>query len=274
VNEQDPRASTDSRPEISLVLPCYDEEAVIGKTILGLFAAFENAGRRLEIVAVDNGSCDRTGEILRELARRRTGLVLARVEVNQGYGNGLLVGLPLATAPWIGILCADGQVAAEDVAALFLRAERSEEPRIFKVRRRFRRDGLRRKILSVAYNLTMIVLFPGLGSIDVNGNPKLLPRACLERMRLVSKDWFLDAEILIRARRLRVPVVEVDVVGYARAGGASNVSAGTCWEFARNLLRYRWGAGRVDPRAEPEPPPEVPRELPGQPPRGSAVRGR
>jgi hypothetical protein len=127
----------------------------------------------------------------------------------------------------------------------------------------------------VAYNLTMCVLFPGMGSIDVNGNPKLLPRACLERMRLVSKDWFLDAEILIQARRLRVPVVEVDVVGHARAGGASSVRAGTCWEFARNILRYRLRrAGRVDPRAEPDLPRQAPPKPPIEPPRGSAVRGR
>jgi glycosyltransferase involved in cell wall biosynthesis len=237
-------ASAASAPELSLVLPCYDEEEVIETTLADLFAAFDGARRRLEVVAVDNGSRDRTGEILRGLARRRPGLVVGRVEVNAGYGNGILAGIPLATAPWIGILCADGQVAAADVLALFLRAEASPEPGVFKVRRRFRRDGLRRKVVSVAYNLAMTVLFPGLGSIDVNGNPKILPRAALERMTLRSKDWFLDAEILIQARDLRLRVVEVDVQGHARAGGASNVRATTCLEFAKNLFRYRFGAAR------------------------------
>jgi glycosyltransferase involved in cell wall biosynthesis len=228
-------------PALSLVLPCYDEEEVIEKTVEDLFAAFDRAGRTLEIVAVDNGSRDRTGEILQQLSVRHATLVTARVETNVGYGNGLLAGLPRATAPWVGILCADGQVAAEDVAALFLAAERAQAPAVFKVRRRFRRDGLRRKIVSVLYNLLMAAVFPGLGSIDVNGNPKLLPRASLERMRLRSRDWFLDAEILLEARRLGLPVVESDVAGFARTGGASNVRASTCLEFARNILRARLG---------------------------------
>jgi glycosyltransferase involved in cell wall biosynthesis len=230
-------------PEFSLVLPCYDEEEVIEKTVLDLTRAFERIGRRLEIVAVDNGSRDRTGAILARLAGSHPALVVVRVEVNRGYGDGLLAGLPLASAPWVGILCADGQVAAEDVAALCLRAEAGSEARIWKVRRRFRRDGLRRKLVSVAYNLLMNVLFPGIGSIDVNGNPKLLPRETLRRMRLTARDWFLDAEILLEARRLGVPVVESDVAGHAREGGRSNVGPSTCLEFARNIARRRLGLG-------------------------------
>lgn len=234
-------------PELSLVMPCYDEEDVVERTVGDLFAAFDAAGLRLELIAVDNGSRDRTGAILAALAQRDARLVVARVELNQGYGNGILAGLPLARAPWVGILCADGQVAAEDVALLFALAEPEAGPRLLKVRRRFRPDGIRRKIVSVLYNVFMTVLFPGIGSIDVNGNPKMLPREALERMSLVSKDWFLDAEILIKARRLLLPVVEVDVVGHARGGGRSNVRASTCLEFARHLFAYRFlGRGRIE----------------------------
>jgi glycosyltransferase involved in cell wall biosynthesis len=232
---------------LSLVIPCYDEEEVVERTVRDLFAAFDAAGRRLELIAVDNGSRDRTGEILAGLARDEPRLVLTRVEVNQGYGNGILAALPLARAPWVGLLCADGQVAAEDVARLFALVDPEEGPRLYKVRRRFRRDGLRRKIVSVFYNGLMMVLYPGLGSIDVNGNPKILPREALERMDLVSKDWFLDAEILIKARSLLLKVVEHDVVGHARGGGRSNVRASTCLEFARHLFAYRvLGRGKLE----------------------------
>lgn len=241
--------------ELSLVMPCYDEEDVVECTCTDLLAAFSAAGRRLELIAVDNGSRDRTGAILAALAERDPRLVVARVEENQGYGNGILAGLALAHAPWVGLLCADGQVAAEDVAKLFALADPEAGPRLLKVRRRFRRDGIRRKIVSVLYNGLMIVLFPGIGSIDVNGNPKILPREALERMNLVSKDWFLDAEILIKARSLLLPVVEVDVVGYAREGGQSNVRASTCLEFVRHLFAYRFlGRGKTGPdRARTDP---------------------
>src|SRR5262249_39383975 len=105
----------------------------------------------------------------------------------------------------------------------------------------------RRKIVSIVYNGVTLVLFGGLSSLDVNGNPKLLPREWLERMRLESKDWFLDAEMMIKAKRLGLPVLEVDVPGHERAGGASKVRASTCGQFMRNLLAYRFGGkGRVE----------------------------
>jgi dolichol-phosphate mannosyltransferase len=233
------------------VMPCYNEEEVVAGTVHDLLSAFARAGRRLELVAVDNGSRDRTGEILAGLALRHPNVVVATVAVNQGYGNGLLAGIPRCSAPWVGVLCADGQVGADDVVKLFESAARSPVPRLFKVRRRFRMDGWRRKVTSILYNLVAAGMFGGLGTIDVNGNPKILPRACLERMRLESKDWFLDAEMMIKAKRMRLPVLEVNVLGHARGGGASNVHPSTCWEFAKNLLAYRFGRkGRIEATKE------------------------
>src|SRR2546425_9711414 len=78
--------------DLSLVMPCYNEEEVVGYTIPGLVRAFGARGHRLELVAVDNGSTDRTGEIIQQLSREHPGVVLQRVEVNQGYGNGILSG--------------------------------------------------------------------------------------------------------------------------------------------------------------------------------------
>jgi hypothetical protein len=124
---------------------------------------------------------------------------------------------------------------------------RIKTPKLFKVRRRFRMDGFARKVVSIAYNMITAVIFPGLGSIDVNGNPKILPREYLDRMQLESQDWFLDAEIMIKARRLGLPVHETNVFAQMREGGSSNVHLSTCLEFVLNLLRYRLGvAGRID----------------------------
>ncbi len=137
--------------------------------------------------------------------------------------------------------CGDGQVERHDVGRLFETTRRIKPPALLKVRRRFRMDGLKRKLVSVVYNLVANALFGGLGSIDVNGNPKLFPRELLGRLDLRSKDWFLDAEILIKAKRLRVRVFEMNVFGHMREGGASSVRFGTCLEFVKNLLRARFG---------------------------------
>ena len=77
-------------PEISFIMPCFNEEEVIEYTIPRFTAAFADAGYRLELVACDNGSSDRTGEILRHFAESGLPLVIHRVEVNEGYGKGVL----------------------------------------------------------------------------------------------------------------------------------------------------------------------------------------
>lgn len=226
-------------PGLTLVMPCYNEEEAVEATIRELFEEFERAGHVLEMVAVDNGSSDATFEVLERLRAEFPRLITTRVEVNEGYGNGLLSGLWLGTAPWVGITCADGQVSGHDVEKLFAVVVRSPAPKLVKVRRRFRMDGWQRKVASVAYNGLITVMFPGLGSIDINGNPKLLPTDYARRMNLRSADWFLDAEIMIKSKRLGLPVLEINVLAQMRDGGTSNVNLGTCWEFLVNLVRWR-----------------------------------
>src|SRR5215469_12916185 len=104
-----------SDPELSLVMPCFNEGAIVSHTIAKLLDAFAKVGCRLEIVAVDNGSKDRTGEIIRAWSARHAAVMHHRVDENQGYGNGVLAGLPLTTGAWVGIIPADGQVDADDV---------------------------------------------------------------------------------------------------------------------------------------------------------------
>ena len=150
-------------PDISFVMPCYNEQDAIPYTIPQLVKAFEQAGHRLELVACDNGSTDRTGEIIRQFAASGLPVIHHRVDRNEGYGNGILKAIPVCSAPWIGIIAADGQVDAEDAARLFETVRHSDGRVLGKVRRRFRLDGLVRKIVSILYNGFVFVLWPRLG---------------------------------------------------------------------------------------------------------------
>jgi dolichol-phosphate mannosyltransferase len=240
MTDQTPSASLEARPDVSFVMPCYNEEEIVASTIRRLLAAFENAGFRLELVAVDNGSRDGTGKIIEELAARHSGVVACRVASNQGYGNGVLQGIPLCTSPWVGIIPADGQVDAEDVVRLYDAVANAHGLVLGKVRRRFRMDGFLRKVISTGYNLFVLALWPRLGSLDVNGSPKILPRDVITAMRLTSKEWFLDPEIMIKAHYMGVRVVELNVFARMRGGGLSHVRVTTCWEFIRKLLGFRF----------------------------------
>jgi glycosyltransferase involved in cell wall biosynthesis len=226
-------------PDVSIVMPCYNEAAIVEYTVRRLVAAFEERGWRLELIAVDNGSTDLTGEILSQLERELPALVKHRVERNQGYGFGVISGLPRCSAAWLGIIPADGQVDAEDVVRLFEAAVASDGWIVAKVRRRFRMDGLWRKVVSVSYNLFVRALWPRLGSIDINGSPKLFPRRAYEAMDLQSKDWLLDPEIMIKAHSLGLRVLELNVFARMRGNGLSHVRATTCWTFFRRLVEFR-----------------------------------
>jgi glycosyltransferase involved in cell wall biosynthesis len=227
-------------PEISFVMPCFNEQDSIGYTAPQLCAAFAKAGHAFELVAVDNGSRDKTGDILRDLVAQGLPIRIVRVEVNEGYGNGVLRGLDAARTPWIGIIPADGQVDAEDVVRLFDAVRQMKGRALGKVRRRFRMDGFQRKVVSVAYNVFVWMLWPNLGSIDVNGSPKIVQREYLPLLRLTSKRWFLDPELMVKAHYLGVRVLEMNVFARMRGTGLSHVRPSTCVEFFTNLLRFKF----------------------------------
>ncbi len=245
--------------DFSLVMPCYNEESIVGYTVQRLLAAFQRSGHQLELIAVDNGSHDRTGEIIRRLADRDPRVVPHRVEKNEGYGWGVLCGLERCTAPWVGIIPADGQIDAEDVVRLYEAVTVTDGRVLAKVRRRFRMDGPLRKIVSTSYNLFFRLLWPTMQSIDVNATPKILPRAAIPVMQLKSKGWVLDPEIMIKAHYLGLRVLEFNVFARMRGNGLSHIRAGTCWEFFRSVLRYRFSREMAEwRRGLPNPPFEAP----------------
>ncbi|MCE9596237.1 MAG: glycosyltransferase family 2 protein [Planctomycetes bacterium] len=228
-------------PELSLIMPCYNEQEAIPYTIPQLVQAFAKGGHRLELIAVDNGSKDRTGEVIKAFEALGTGVVHHRVEPNEGYGNGVLKTFAVCRAPWIGIIPADGQVDAEDVARLFDAIKHTDGMVLGKVRRRFRMDGPLRKVVSIAYNALVYVLYPKLGSIDINGSPKMIHRDVLAVMDCKEKQWFLDPEMMIKAHHLGVRVLEMNVFARMRSNGLSHVRGSTCIEFLKKLLAYRFG---------------------------------
>lgn len=233
--------STDAPlPELSLIMPCYNEEETVPYTIPQLVEAFAARDHKLELVACDNGSRDRTWEIIEGFASDGLPVVPHKVEVNEGYGHGILSAISSCSAPWIGWIPADGQVDAEDVVRLWEVLKHANPPVLGKVRRRFRMDGLIRKIVSISYNAFVRALWPTLGSIDVNGVPKIVHRETLEKIAPVSKDFFIDPEVMIKGHHLGVQVLEMNVFARMRSNGRSHIRAGTCWEFVVNILRFRF----------------------------------
>ena len=82
-------------PQLSIVIPCYNEEQDLPLSMPPLFAALRRLGLRHEIVLVNNGSKDRTPELIDGFAATEP-VRRVDVPVNQGYGLGVITGLRAA----------------------------------------------------------------------------------------------------------------------------------------------------------------------------------
>ena len=109
-------------------------------------------------------------------------------------------GLEATTGKNIAVIDGDGQMPCEDIVRVYRKLinERLELTKTYRVNRE---DGLYRKAISVLYNIIFKTLFPGLKSRDINSKPKIMTRKVYQQMNLHSDGWFVDAEIMILARR-------------------------------------------------------------------------
>ncbi len=232
---------SESIVELSLVVPCYNEATILGQTIPPLIDELSKVTSSFEIILVDNGSTDHTHEVIESLRKFDSRISSSFLEVNKGYGRGVLAGYDVARGTYVGHIPADGPVSAEDVARLArLALDRGPGCLITAVRKHRAETSLRR-VVSQSYNWIFFLLFGNL-SPDINGTPKFTHRIDYARLALNSTDYFLEPEMMIKAARMGLELKQVQVESVARPGGESKVSAHliySCLEFVKNLIRFR-----------------------------------
>lgn len=224
--------------KISIVVPFYNEEDGVEVVLIGIDACLKNSGLDYEIVAVDNGSSDTTGRILRRLRDGIKTIRLVEIPVNQGYGWGIISGLEQSSGDYVGFMCGDNQVEPGAIVEICEKIRRDNLD-LCKVIRVQRQDNFMRKAISFFYNLAC----PGLFRIkaqDLNGTPKIFKRLLLKKLNLVSKGWFIDAEIVIKCRRMGCSMGEVPVIFKKREKGASKVDIGAVLDFLKDMLVYKY----------------------------------
>ena len=222
----------------SIIIPAYSEEAHIERVVRDIHRELQKVESDFEIVVVDNGSFDNTKAILEALHIEMPRVCVRHVFPNRGYGGGILEGLSAARGEILGWTDGDGQVSAEDLREMYVKMQQ-ENLIFFKARRMTRHDGIVRVVQSKIYNLIFHTLFFAAVN-DINAKPKLFRRSFYEKIRLVSTDFFIDAEIVIQALRCGVPIREYPIIFQSRKGGASKIGIGSGFEFIKNLFRYRF----------------------------------
>lgn len=228
------------KPELSLVIPFFNEQDNVEKVATGISTVLDAAGISHELILVDNGSADRTNELILSHVSGDPRCKLVEVKVNRGYGLGVLEGLRHASGQVRGFTVGDGQSSPHAVVRVFEKLKKDGLD-LCKARREIRHDGSTRAAVSKWGNRIFEWSFPLLRTHDINGTPKLFTAELYEKLEPTSTDWFLDAEIVIKAHWLGASIGEAEVESPPRETGSSNVRWTTLVEFLRNVARFRWG---------------------------------
>lgn len=223
--------------KLSLVIPAYNEAENIKLVISGLVEEFRKVHQPLELIVVNNGSMDDTHCILIDLQRVYMEVRVVDVFPNRGYGNGILEGLKVASGYYAGWMHADRQIDPRDVVKVFRDLETSGA-NLAKGVRKHRFESKFRNFQSAVYNAIFALLFGGRHP-DVNGTPKIFKRELLGELCLVSRDWFLDPEIIIKLIYSGKKIVERDIVWRSRKKGNSKVSILTPLGFIWKMFIFK-----------------------------------
>ena len=111
--------SSPPEPALSIIVPCYNEEANVGELVRRIQAALASDGLPAQIVLVDDGSRDGTRAVIEALGRQHPQVLGLRHEENRGIAGGWRTGLAASRAPYVLITDADLQYAPEDIPRLY-----------------------------------------------------------------------------------------------------------------------------------------------------------
>lgn len=203
------------RPALSLVFPVFDEERTIGPVIESALATGQKLFEDFEVVVVDDGSQDGTGDIIDRFAERDTRVQVVRHPRNTGYGAALRSGLREATGELVFFSDADLQFDLDELESLLAHADEFD---IVAGYRFPRRDPWPRRLIAGTWGLLVRLLFD-LRVRDIDCAFKVFRRSILDAMPIQSIGAFVNTEILVRASALGASIRQVPVSHRRRLHG-------------------------------------------------------
>lgn len=220
--------------ELSLFFPMYNEEANIGEAVDRALRVLPRVAERFEVIIVDDGSRDLTGDIADRIASTNPRVRVVHHSANRGYGAALQSGIRASRMRWIFYTDGDNQFDIEELP-LVLRCRR--ECDIVAGYRIARHDPVYRKVGAWLFNTAVRLLFR-LPTRDVDCAFKLCRASIFDQMPLTSNGALIDVEILVRARRAGARIQQVGVHHFPRHGGrATGFGLRVVLRAFRELLR-------------------------------------
>lgn len=225
---------------LSIVMPVYNEERTVARAIERVLAV--DFPCKVELIVVNDGSSDGTREIVDRF--KGPGVVIHHVEVNQGKGAAVRVGLHRARGTHMVILDSDLEYTPRDIPGMLMPILRGETnhvfgSRVFGLNARF--TSLKFALGGRATTVAANVLFDACIT-DMHTCLKLVPVADVKAMPIREMGFGLDTEIVAFLLRSGVRPFEVPISYFGRTlDEGKKISWRDGVECLKILLRTRWG---------------------------------
>ena len=221
---------------LSLVIPAYNEEAGIRRAVAEADEALAPLTADYEVLVVDDGSADGTSAVVEDEACHRPRVRLLRHDGNRGYGAALRTGFEAARFDRVAFTDADCQFYLDDLSFLLPLTDAAPVAVGYRVERQ---DTRWRCLISWGYNVLARTLL-GTRVRDCDCALKVFRREALRELVPESNGFFVNTEMLARARLLGLRVVEAGVRHRPRRHGSSKVSLRDVPRVLRDFLPFWW----------------------------------
>lgn len=203
---------------LSVFFPAYNDSGTIASLVITALRTAERLTPDYEIIVVNDGSADRTAEILDELARIYPRVRVVHHPSNRGYGGALRTGFETASRELVFYTDGDAQYDPAEMEALWRRLdERVDLVNGYKISRS---DPLHRIVIGRIYHHTVRLLF-GLKVRDVDCDFRLMRRTIFDTVQLEKSSGVICLEMMKKIQDAGFRIAEVPVHHYHRAYGRS-----------------------------------------------------
>lgn len=202
---------------LSLVLPAHNEEENIGLVVDQALTVLPRFTDDFEVIVVNDGSRDRTGQIIDDLAATHTQVRPIHHKVNRGYGGALVSGFEASRGEYVMFMDADRQFDLNDLALLSPFVGSFDIVAGF---RRERNDPLHRRINAEVFNTIVRALY-GVHMRDIDCAFKVFRGDLLRSITLTSSGALINTEMQAKLRRKGATLQQVAVNHYPRVAGTA-----------------------------------------------------
>jgi putative flippase GtrA len=222
---------------LSVVLPVYNEEQAIPATLADVTSTLDDWGADYEVIVVNDGSRDRTGEVVAAYAACDPHVRVITHTVNRGYGAALMSGFVAAAKDLTFFMDSDGQFTIADLAGLLVYADAVDAVLGY---RRQRQDSWLR--LVNAWGWKALVHFTlGVRVRDLDCAFKLLRTDFLHAFPPTTGGALINAELVYMLNHTGATYREVGVRHLPRQGGrATGANPRVILRALRDLAVYAW----------------------------------